>query len=319
MDRIDKYLNSIYRGASNSSKETEDLKQEMRNHLIQSVNELQQNGITEEESIRIAIERFGEVFQIRNELNHVLKFQKLFAQKTRMSSLILLAISAMLLVTAFILNQDYTERIKSMNPQINLIETKLINEGIASVDIYLKEIFKDDKNNQLTYFALKELPPNLDSSKNNEPFSGEIKYNYPEKIESESYNNRVGHEITVNNTKYLLETGVKTSANTNNSGFYLGLAILVFMICWVLWIIWSIINVYRHGRLNTKWCILLIFTGIIGYFIFSIVANPNNVNNNRKIKTMYICLFCFVVIALLVTYALSEPYRIARLFELVFH
>ena len=130
MDRIDKYLNSIYRGASNSSKETEDLKQEMRNHLIQSVNELQQNGITEEESIRIAIERFGEVFQIRNELNHVLKFQKLFAQKTRMSSLILLAISAMLLVTAFILNQDYTERIKSMNPQINLIETKLINEGI---------------------------------------------------------------------------------------------------------------------------------------------------------------------------------------------
>lgn len=319
MDSIDKYLNSIYRGASDSSKETEDLKQEMRNHLIQSVNELQQNGITEEESTRIAIERFGEVFQIRNELNHVLKFQKLFAQKTRMSSLILLAISAMLLLTAFILNKDYTERIKSMNPQIKLIEAKLINEGIASVDIYLKEIFKDDKNNQLTYVALKELPPNFDSSKNNEPFSGEIKYNYPEKIESESYNNRVGHEITVNNTKYLLETGVKTSANTNNSGLFLGLAILVFMICWVLWIIWSIINVYRHGRLNTKWCILLIFTGIIGYFIFSIVANPNNVNNNRKIKTMYICLFCFVVIALLVTYALSEPYRIVRLFELVFH
>ena len=89
------------------------------------------------------------------------------------------------------------------------------------------------------------------------------------------------------------------------------------MICWVLWIIWSIINVYRYGRLNTKWCVLLILTGIIGYFIFSIVANPNNVNNNRKIKIMYISLFCFIVIALLLSYAFSEPYRIKRLYELM--
>ncbi|APC39294.1 permease prefix domain 1-containing protein [Clostridium estertheticum] len=318
MDRIDKYLNSIYRGASDSSKETEDLKQEMRNHLMQTVKELQENGVTEEESVKIAIERFGEVFQIRNELNHVLSFQKLFASKIRVSSLILLALSVLLLVTAFILNQGYIKRISTMNPQIELIETKLINEGIASVDIYLKEIFKDDKNNQLTYVALKELPPNFDSSKNNEPFSGEIKYSYPKKIESESYNNRSGHEVTVNNTKYLLETGVKTSANTDYSGFYLGLAILIFMICWVLWIIWSIINVYRYGRLNTKWCILLILTGIIGYFIFSIVVNPNNVKNNRKIKIIYIALFFLIVVLSVVFYFLHEPYRLKRLYQLIF-
>lgn len=319
MDRIDKYLNSIYRGASGSSKETEDLKQEMKNHLIQTVKELQENGITEEESVRIAIERFGEVFQIRNELNHVLRFQKLFAQKTRMASLILLAVSAILLVTSFILNQGYAKRYKNMDSEIKLVETKLVNGGIASVDIYLKEIFKDDKNNQLTYVAIKELPQNFDSSKNNEVFPGKIKYNYPEKVKSEYYSNRFGHYVTVNKTKYLLETGVKTSANTNNSNLYLGLAILAFMICWVLWIIWSIINVYRYGRLNTKWCILLILTGIIGYFIFSIVANPDNINNNKKKKIMYISLFCFIVIALLLIYAFSEPYRIARLLELIFH
>jgi hypothetical protein len=319
MNGIDKYLNSIYRGASGSSKETEDLKQEMRNHLIQTVKELQENGVTEEESVRIAIERFGEVFQIRNELNHVLRFQKLFAQKTRMSSLILLAVSVILLVTSFILNQGYAKRYKNMDSEIKLVETKLVNGGIANVDVYLKEIFKDDKNNQLTYVAIKELTQNFDSSKNNEVFPGEIKYTYPEKIKNEYYRNRFGSYVTVNNTKYLLETGVKTSANTNNSSVYLGLAILVFMICWVLWIVWSIINVYRYGRLNTKWCILLILTGIIGYFIFSIVANPDNISNNRKIKIMYISLFCLIVFALLLTYAFSEPYRIARLFELIFH
>jgi hypothetical protein len=318
MDKINKYINSIYRDISDSSKETEDLKQEMRIHLNETVKELQENGISEEESIRIAIERFGGEFQIRNELNHVLSFQKLFAQKTRMASLILLAVSIILLISSFFVNQGSVKRYNIMNSQINLVENKLINEGITHVDIYLKEIFKDDKNNQLTYVALKELPPNFDSSKNNELFPGEIKYNYPEKIENEYYYNRFGHEVTVNNTKYFLETGVKTSANWNNSSFYLGLAILFFMICWVLWIIWSIINVYRYGRLNTKWCILLILTGIIGYFIFSIVANPDNINN-RKIKIMYISLFCFIVIVLILTYAFSEPYRIKYYMNLFFH
>jgi len=185
MDRIDKYLNSIYRDINASSKETEDLKQEMKDHLVQTVKELQQNGITEEESIRIAIERFGEVFQIRNELNHVLRFQKLFAQKTRILSLILLAVSVTLLVTAFFVNQSFAKRYKILNSQIELVEKKLVNEGITSVDIYLKEIFKDEENNQLTYVAIKELPQNFDSNKNNEAFPGETKYSYPEKINDE--------------------------------------------------------------------------------------------------------------------------------------
>ena len=161
MDKINKYINSIYRDISDSSKETEDLKQEMRIHLNETVKELQENGISEEESIRIAIERFGGEFQIRNELNHELRFQKLFAQKTRMSSLILLAVSIILLISSFFVNQGSVKRYNIMDSQINLVENKLINEGITHVDIYLKEIFKDDKNNQLTYVALKELPPNL--------------------------------------------------------------------------------------------------------------------------------------------------------------
>ena len=320
MDKINKYINSIYRDINDSSKETEDLKQEMRIHLNETVKELQENGISEEESIRIAIERFGGEFQIRNELNHELRFQKLFAQKTRMSSLILLAVSIILLITSFFVNQGYVKRYNTMNAQIELVENKLINSGITHADIYLKELFKDDENNQLTYVALKELPPNFDSSKNNESFPGEIKFSFPEKIVNESYNNRFGHEITVNNTKYLLETGVKTSANTNNSSFYLGLAILVFSVCWTLWIIWSIVNVYRSGKLTISSCVLLILTGIIGYFVFSIYANSNNVNNNRKVKIIYICLFCFIVIVLILYFILIkfEPYRIQRLVNLIF-
>jgi uncharacterized membrane protein len=280
MDRIDKYLNSIYRDVGYTSSETEDLKQEMRDHLTQTVKELQQSGITEEESVRLAMERFGEVFHVRNELNQVLRFQKLFAQKTLVASFILLAIAAILTITTLFVQQISTKRLNIMDSQLKMVEKKLASEGITGVDAYLKEIFKDEENNKLTYVAVKELPKDFDNTKEHELFSGEIKYSYPEKIQSRYYSNRYGHDVVVNNTKYFLETGVKTSANTDSSSLYSGLAVLAFAICWVLWIIWSIINVYRYGKLNAKWCVLLILTGIIGYFIFSISFNPNNAPNN---------------------------------------
>lgn len=318
MDRIDKYLNSIYRDINASSKETEDLKQEMKDHLVQTVKELQQNGITEEESIRIAIERFGEEFQIRDELNQVLRFQKLFAQKTLIASFILLGISAILVITSLFVHLGYRNRYNNMDAQLKAVEKKLVAEGIAGVDTYLKELFKDEEKNQLTYVAVKELPKDFDNTKEHELFSGEIKYSYPEKIKNEYYSNRFGYEVVANNTKYFLEAGVKTSANTDSSSVYTGLSVLAFVVCWVLWIIWSIINVYRYGRLNTNWCILLILTGIIGYSIFSISFNPNNAANNKMKKLIYIGAFFLIVIILLVLYLINEPYRFHRLFQLIF-
>lgn len=319
MDRIDRYLDSIYRGASDSSKEAEDLKQEMRSHLIQTVKELQENGVAEEESVRIAIERFGEEFQIRKELNQVLKFQKLFAQKTLIASLVLLVISAILLITSLFVHKASMKSLDIMNSQIKTAENKLANEGITGVDKYLKELFKDEKNNKLTYVAIKELPKDFDSSKHDELFPGEIKYIYPEKAKNEYYHNRFGQEIVSNNIKYFLETGVKTSANLDSSSMYRGLAILTFAACWVLWIIWSIINVHGYGYLNTKWCILLISTGILGYFIFSLHVNPKNISNNRRNNIIYISSFCFIVMASILYYIYSEPYRIQMLYQLIFN
>lgn len=90
---------------------------------------------------------------------------------------------------------------------------------------------------------------------------------------------------------------------------YRALATLTFAVCWVLWIIWSIINVHGYGYLNTKWCILLISTGILGYFIFSlhvnpknIAYNPKNIAYNRRNNIIYISIFCFIVIALILYY-----------------
>lgn len=268
MDRIDKYINSIYRDVDTSSKETEDLKHEMKSHLMQTVNELQQSGKCEDECIRVAIERFGEELQIRKELNQVLSFHKSFAKKTLVTSAILLVFSVVLLVTSYIVKKESFERYNFMDAQIKLVESKLVSGGINEVDTYLKEIFKDLKNNQLTYVAIKELPQDYDRTKNSDLFPGETRYSYPEKIERDYYNNRFGLEVIANRTRYLLETGVKTSANGDASYTYKNIGILLFVISWVLSIVWLILNVYRHGSLNTGWCVLFILTGVVGYFIF---------------------------------------------------
>ncbi|MDV5105712.1 permease prefix domain 1-containing protein [Clostridium perfringens] len=45
----------------------------MRTHLIESVEELKLEGFSEKESIKIALERFGEINEIRGELKTVVE------------------------------------------------------------------------------------------------------------------------------------------------------------------------------------------------------------------------------------------------------
>ena len=278
MDKIDKYIDSIYRDVKRS-KEIQDLKEEMRSHLKQTVKELQENGISEDESIRIAIERFGEEFQIRSELAQILHFQKFFAKNVLIFSLISLVICIGFLITSHFAFKESIKRSNEMNNQISMVESTFEKEGISGVDKVLKELFKDETKNYLTYVAIKQLPSNYNSDKSTgvspgeDVFPGEIKYIYPDKIKSEYYSNRLGTEMVVDDTKYLLETGVKTSAITDKSSFYKGIAISFFAICWVLWIIWSIINIYRLGKLNTGWSIIVLILGIVGYFIFLLIQN----------------------------------------------
>ncbi|ADL53281.1 permease prefix domain 1-containing protein [Clostridium cellulovorans] len=325
MDSIDKYLNSIYKSTSDSSMETEDLKQEMRIHLVETAKELQENGFSEEESIRMAIERFGEEFQLRDEVNQVVKLQKIFSYKTLFASLILLVISLILFITSIFVQQDYRRRFDSMNAQTKEIEQKLINGGIIRVDAYMKELFKDESNNQLTYVAIKELPQNFDWNTSHETFAGEVKYSYPETIEDQYYWNRFGHEVTSNNIRYLLETGVKTSANTDNCSIYIGAGIFTFLLSWLLLIIWSIKNINRRGKLNASRCILLGLTGIIGYFIILKLTNDSNIVESRNNKIINIGVSCLIMIivflvicGLALLYIIQEPYRFHRLNQLIF-
>jgi len=68
MKEIDEYLQLIYKHLNATDKEIADSKSEMKNHLLESVRELQAEGKSEQESVRIAIDRFGDPYEINREL-----------------------------------------------------------------------------------------------------------------------------------------------------------------------------------------------------------------------------------------------------------
>ncbi|MFQ7565941.1 MAG: permease prefix domain 1-containing protein [Clostridium perfringens] len=73
MREIDNYIDSLYKNIDGISKENKEIKETMRTHLIESVEELKLEGFSENESIKIALERFGEINEIRGELKTVVE------------------------------------------------------------------------------------------------------------------------------------------------------------------------------------------------------------------------------------------------------
>ena len=71
MRLVDEYLDKLYK--NNNNKIILELKQEMREHLIESVNELKLQGLGEEEACKKAIERFDDGAEMKQELHNIIK------------------------------------------------------------------------------------------------------------------------------------------------------------------------------------------------------------------------------------------------------
>lgn len=60
MKRINKFVDSIYKSVQGDKIEINEMKEEMKTHLIESVEELKAEGKTKDEAILLAINKFGE-------------------------------------------------------------------------------------------------------------------------------------------------------------------------------------------------------------------------------------------------------------------
>jgi hypothetical protein len=251
MNRIDKYLNSIYNNINESSIEIQELKQEMRSHLIETINELKSEGLSEDESINIAIDRFGDEYQISEQLIYVLNFQRVISKNILKAALVFSVICIIAISTSYFMHKGFNIRLNTMYNQVHTLQSKLVNEGIDNADKYLSEIFEGE-DNQLRYVKMTELPMNYDKSKLDDVIRGNVRYSFPKEIKSNYDSNVFIEDIVVNNTNYLLEISVKKSSQTVATDIPDGISIVAISICLVLWVIWILLNLSKNKGLNNK-------------------------------------------------------------------
>lgn len=121
MVSIDEFVNSLYKGVNGSQKEIKDFKEEMKSHLIETVNELKHEGKTEEESLKIAFERFGDSTVITNGL-----FKLFHKQKKFIGFILIFAIVFLLIgVTSYIFMSQKDLKFQK--------EQKILTQGVLDI------------------------------------------------------------------------------------------------------------------------------------------------------------------------------------------
>ncbi|MFE4813567.1 permease prefix domain 1-containing protein [Peribacillus simplex] len=145
MKKIDEYVNSIYQNVDGNKEEINDLKQEMRSHLLEAVHDLKSSGKSEEEAVRMAIENFGGQKHIVKGLAEFFNVQKRFARFILLFSLISLITGIYFLsTTVFEVNKFRNEKGSIMKDVQGVLgdSNKISKEQEAQlVDIY-REYYK---------------------------------------------------------------------------------------------------------------------------------------------------------------------------------
>ena len=184
MKQIDKYVNSVYKHVGGNKEEIEALKYEMKNHLLQLIEELKSEGNSEEESISIAINRFGEENQIENELIGIFKFVNKKAKKTLIIAVAFLLIAIISGSVSIIGTDIYWKQIATRNNEIVTIMSSYRKDNIDSINKDISTVFNKSKK-KLIYVAL--------ASPLNENFKLEnIEYIYPTDFQGEAVEEGIG-------------------------------------------------------------------------------------------------------------------------------
>lgn len=168
MKQIDKYIQSIYKDVVGSRNEVEELKREMRSHLIEAVEELKAEGKTEEEAIRIAINNFGGRNQMVRGLSEFFTVQKKFTNYILSLSVVFLVLSAIFFITSYSKADDYKEEVDQlkvveeekeiiMNDVFDVLDTS--NEVGDKERYDLLDVFNkyDDKLNLVAVFSANSI------------------------------------------------------------------------------------------------------------------------------------------------------------------
>ncbi|PLT30591.1 permease prefix domain 1-containing protein [Peribacillus deserti] len=145
MKKIDEFVHSLYKDVSGDKQELDDLKQEMRSHLIEAVEELKFEGKTEEEAIRMAIENFGGKKQIVSGLSEFFRVQKKFTNVVLSFALLFFVAAIVSLLFSLANVKEYKKESKEAEAS-HLERYAIMYDVLDVIDTPGGEITPKDKN-----------------------------------------------------------------------------------------------------------------------------------------------------------------------------
>ncbi|MBC8080415.1 MAG: hypothetical protein H7X86_08725 [Gorillibacterium sp.] len=264
MDKIERYIKLLSKNVYLSPKELDDFQDEIRNHLLDTVKELQQQGKSVEDSINIALDRFGAEKFINTELRKVVQFQNKLKNSMLKVSGLFLAISLLFLTFYQFLEQKNSTDFDKMQLQYhNQIEKRIVAEETINIE-EIKTFFSQNKRILRSVHLVKT-----------DSLAQTTEYVYPSNTTKEqlnqqpyiSYPIQMGDRSTKWDVKIALESKVLFSQAPN---VVFILSVICFVTYWILYGLWNIMNAYRMGRLNTMWVLLFFTLNIFAYLLFKL-------------------------------------------------
>ncbi|OBZ12524.1 MULTISPECIES: permease prefix domain 1-containing protein [Bacillales] len=270
MSQIELFVDSVYKNASGNKQEMQELKAEMKSHLLEAVHELKIEGKSEQEAIEIAIERFGGEKEMRAVVSLLFKAQKIFAKRVLYIAFAFLLIS--LVASGLIWKAEVGNR------EENSAIAGSIYEFLDKHSLYTEEsekgliaLVRDAK--QITNIRLYKT----DDVKT-ETAEGSISYfNHNAKpfyqYEREKRPSSVMDFYYAHGDQWFIHLESKNLATL--VGYLLTAGITIYA---VLFTIWAIINAYHHRRLNVGWIIAFALMNVLGYLAYFLVGRRANHN-----------------------------------------
>ncbi|MDP4177010.1 MAG: permease prefix domain 1-containing protein [Bacillota bacterium] len=294
MNKLDKYIESIYENVEGSPEEINALKSEMKEHLKLTIDEIKATGKTEEESIKIALERFGNNKQIKNELKSIFNKKHYGITGILIAIIVFFTISITLLISTLI-GQNYLSQSYNNSGQaeydylISHIQDSIKNDkniNKDNLDNIIKERSKhlNGINTRLKSIYIFLLPQNISYN----DFISNINYNntdycYKGEFYNQNYYFKTFSQMfkSGSNTCYIEirmnETFDKNFDDMVNFTVLITKCMYIsIIIYWILFGIWASIKAYGYGRLNIIWIVMFFMLNIIAYVLFKLTGKLNN-------------------------------------------
>jgi len=261
MKQIDAFVDSVYLNAGGNRKEIQELKAEMKSHLLEAVYELKSEGKSEQEAIERAIERFGGEKEMRSIIGQLFQAQKTFAKWVLYCSIVFLLI--FLSIFGFV--WQYEEQ---HSHELSVIATQIADE-LANKDKVSPE-------------SKKEIARLVEST----DFISKISIYSSKKVRTQGEDwdslNLVKPDYQYKKNVWAPEWLVPDFYPSGNAdkdwyvemkhrsfGSFAGYVLLAgLVIYWTLFTIWATINAYHQKRLNTGWIIVFALFNVLGYLVY---------------------------------------------------